>query len=113
MINQQSSSSATRFPAWQRAINAALNEADPQKLLEHIHSAETAIYNRLQELADNPNKYPKDPGKGPSPGKEAHIEPYDERERQAIAQALETLRCLKRDKLGFPDWNESDWNGKA
>jgi hypothetical protein len=89
MVKQQPSpSSAARFPAWQREIDASLNETDTQKLLRCIYAAEAAIGSRLSELAQSPDK-----------------EPLYKAERLAIAQALETLRALKRDKLGFPDWN--------
>jgi hypothetical protein len=71
-------------PLWQRAIQASLNEPDPKKLLERVHAAETAIFNRLQELAQNAEDA--------------------SQERRAIIDACKTLFVLKRDKLGFPDW---------
>ena len=88
MLKQQPSSSPASFPAWQREIETALKESDPKKVLEHVHAAEIAISSRLRELAENPNQ-----------AETSHTE------QPAIAQALETLRALKRDKLGFPDWN--------
>jgi hypothetical protein len=74
------------FPSWQREIEVALNEPDPRKLLERVHAAETAIFNRLQELAKNAE------------------DASQQAERQAIVDACKTLLILKRDKLGFPDW---------
>jgi len=77
------------FPSWQSDLQAAVNESDPEKLLARVHAAEISIFNRLQELG----KFP--------PQDELH-----QRERESIAKALETLRLLKRDRLGFPDWTQ-------
>ena len=86
MTQQDSSPSNPRYPAWQRQYEAALHEPDPKKLLERVYAVEAAIFNRLQELAQT-------------------SENTDHKaEEQAIAEALRTLRVLKRDKLQFPDW---------
>ena len=86
MTQQDSSPSNLRYPAWQREYEASLREPDPKKLLECVHAVEAAIFNRLQELAQS-------------------SENTDHKaEEQAIAEALKTLRVLKRDKLQFPDW---------
>jgi len=86
MTQQDSSPSNLRYPAWQREYEASLHEPDPRKLLERVHAVETAIFSRLQELAQT-------------------SENTDHKaEEQAIAEALRTLRVLKRDKLQFPDW---------
>jgi hypothetical protein len=86
MTQQDSSPSNLRYPAWQRQYEAALHEPDPKKLLERVYAVEAAIFNRLQELAQT-------------------SENTDHKgEEQAIAEALRTLRVLKRDKLQFPDW---------
>lgn len=86
MMKEGSSRSNVRYPAWQTLYEASLSESDPKKLLERVHSAEAAIFNRLQVLAQSP-------------------ESADQKaEQQAIADALATLRLLKRDKLNFPDW---------
>lgn len=86
MTREDSSPSNLRYPAWQSVYEASLSELDPKKLLERVHSAEAAIFNRLQQLAQGP-------------------ESADQKaEQQAIADALATLRLLKRDKLNFPDW---------
>jgi len=58
-------------------------------MLQRVHAAEIGIFNRLQELA-----------------KHSSTDGADRPEREAIAKALESLRALKRDKLGFPDWTE-------
>jgi hypothetical protein len=83
--------SSTNSLVWQREFEACLNQSDPQKLLARIHSVEAAIGDHLRELAQGP---------GHNPDHE-----LSHAERQAITKALETLRALKRDKLGFPDWN--------
>ncbi len=89
MTQQDSSPSNLRFPTWQREYEASVNETDPKRLLKRVHAAEAAIFNRLQELAQYPDS------------------PDHKVEQQAIADALGALLVLKRDKLGFPDW-ESD-----
>ncbi len=80
--------SSARHPAWQSQVEAAVNETDPEKLLNRVHTAEVAIFNRLQELA------------GGAPKGGVHQD-----ERDSLAEAVERLRLLKRDRLGFPDWN--------
>ena len=86
MTKQTSASPAFRSK-WQRKFEESLKGSNPKKLLEAVHAAETAIFNRLQELAEKSAK-----------------DPSQQAERQAIAEALRTLRIVKRDKLGFPDW---------
>ena len=75
-----------RYPAWQSEYEASLSEPDPKKLLERVHAAETAIFKRLQQLAQSSESVDHTP------------------EQRAIADALIKLRLLKRDKLNFPDW---------
>ena len=82
-------SSSARFPSWQSEVQAAISETDPEKLLLCVHTAEVAIFNRLQELAAGALK------------DGAHQD-----ERDSLAEAVEKLRLLKRDRLGFPDWNQ-------
>jgi hypothetical protein len=89
MTKQSSLLFTIHFPSWQRALEVAHNEPDPKKLLERVHAAETAIFNRLQELAQNAD------------------DASQQAERLAIIDACKTLRVLKRDKLGFPDWETS------
>ena len=55
-------------------------------LLQRVHTAEVAIFNRLRELAQHPE----------------HAS--SQAERLAIADACKVLLDLKRDKLGYPDW---------
>jgi hypothetical protein len=71
------------FPEWQADYQAALVELDPEKLPKRVETAETAIFKRLQTLSGNQGSYA---------------------ERQAIEDALGSLRLLKRENLRFPDW---------
>jgi hypothetical protein len=73
------------YPEWQQEYQAALLELDTEKLRERIAAAETAIFNRLQAISQGLN----------------HTA-----QRQAIEDALASLRVLKRDNLGFPDWEK-------
>jgi hypothetical protein len=88
MKQQRASASNLRYSAWQREYEASLLEPDPKKLLERVHRAEAAIFNRLQELAQNSDH------------------PDHKAERQAIEDALGNLRVLQRGNLGFPDWKK-------
>jgi hypothetical protein len=82
------------FPAWQSEVQAAVNEPETEKLLERVHAAEIAIFNRLQELAKDSK---------PTSFKV---------EREALGTAMRTLLSLKRDRLGFPDWTISETIGE-
>jgi len=86
MTQQDTSPSNLRFPTWQRDYEASVNEPDPKRLLKRVHAVEAAIFNRLQDLAQHSDS------------------PDHKAEHQIIADALGALRGLKRDKLGFPDW---------
>ena len=77
------SSFAYSYPEWQSEYQAALLELDSEKLSKLVTAAETAIFKRLQAIAQSPDHQP---------------------ERQAIEDAVATLRVLKRNNLGFPDW---------
>ena len=81
-------STSARHLSWQSDVEAAVNETDPEKQLNRVHTAEVAIFNRLQEMAKGELK------------DVAH-----QAERDSLAEAVERLRLLKRDRLGFPDWN--------
>ena len=59
--------------------------ARPKKLFQRVVEAEVAVFNRLQTMSHNPDSHA---------------------ERQAIEDALATLRVYKRDKLGFADWEK-------
>jgi hypothetical protein len=85
MDDPKSPSSKILYPEWQREYLAALLEVEPKTLFERVTVAETAIFDRLQAISHNSN------GKA---------------ERHAIEDALAALRVLKRDNLGFPDWEK-------
>jgi hypothetical protein len=73
------------YPEWQYEYQAALLELDRKRLLERVTAAETAIFKRLQAISHDADH---------------------NAERQAIEDALASLRVLKRDSLGFPDWEK-------
>jgi hypothetical protein len=77
------SSSPLHYPEWQLPYQAALLEVDPKKLAERVAEAEGAIFNRLQRLSQSQNRLA---------------------ERQTIEDAIKVLKVIKRDRLGFPDW---------
>ena len=81
--NTSPSAFTLRFPEWQHLYLAVLVEADRKKLMDRVTDAENAIFNRLQSLAGNTDHHA---------------------ERQAIEDALNALRVLKRETLDFPDW---------
>ena len=89
MTNEASYPSGSSFASWQSEVQAAVDESNSEKLLERVHAAEIAIFNRFQELA-----------KDIRPASSHHAE------RGALDKALETLRLIKRDRLGFPDWRK-------
>lgn len=77
------SSEETKYQEWQTALEEMRAEADPDKLSEKLQKVESLIQERLQDL------YRKGDGT---------------EEHKALKEALFTLRVIKRDKLGFPDW---------
>ena len=85
MTEQHPSTSRTvKYPHWHSEFEAALREGDPQSLRQRVDAAEAALFLRLQAL-------------GASAEGEA--------ERQAISDAMATLRAIQTNKLGYPDWN--------
>jgi len=85
MATDDQRSPEIRYPAWQNEYQAALVEVDRQKLKQRVEAAETAIFKRLQHLSQNSDDFV---------------------ERQVIEDALKSLRAIKRDELGFPDWEK-------
>jgi hypothetical protein len=85
MATDDSLSPDILYPDWQNEYAAALVELDPEKLSERVEAAETAIFNRLQVLSKSSDH---------------------QAERQAVEDALAALRVLKRENLGFPDWEK-------
>jgi len=80
-----SNSPTILYPTWQPELLAALVEIEPKQLLERVTAAETAIFNRLQAISQSADR---------------------RSEREAIGDALASLRVIKRDSLGFPDWEK-------
>jgi hypothetical protein len=66
--------SELRYPEWQKPYHDALLEPNPQKLVQRVSEAETAILSRLQEI---------------------RIGSDSRMEAQAIEDALNGLRVLK------------------
>ncbi len=66
---------------WYSVYTAALLEPNPTKLPTRIHDAETAIFSRIQTLAEDADSI---------------------RERETIAAALSNLRALQRNMLRRP-----------
>jgi hypothetical protein len=82
---QPSSPSPKILYPWQHDYQAALLELDPEKLAQRVEAAETAIFKRLQTISQGPDS---------------------NAERQAIEDAVASLRVLKQEKLAFPDWEK-------
>jgi hypothetical protein len=76
-----------RYAEWQPAYTAAILERDPSKLKEKIHAAETALFNRAQQL----NTAENDP------------------ERLAMRDAAQALRSLLVTVLGYPPLGRKDF----
>lgn len=68
---------------WQKPVREALLELDPERLKQKVANAEAAIFERLQVLS-------RDNGTA--------------EERQALQDATNSLRVVKREVLKFPDW---------
>jgi hypothetical protein len=66
--------------SWQRFIQKALREHDPDKLLQYVHAGEIAMFFRWREL-----------GKSIEPG-----------EMAAMRAATDNLLAIKVHKLGWP-----------
>jgi hypothetical protein len=73
------------YPQWQNEYAAALVELDREKLPQRVAASEAAIFNRLQAISQSSDR---------------------QAERQSIEDALAALRVLKRENLGFPDWEK-------
>ena len=84
VTDENTSTSHIKYPHWQREFEAALREGDPQSLRQRVDVAEAALFLRLQALVGNPE---------------------ENEERQALTDAIETLRAIQREKLGYPEWN--------
>ena len=72
-----------KYSKWQPEFEEAIVELNPERLADKIKQFELAVFVRLHELAGDSDHHD---------------------ERQAIADALSTLREVKRNKLSYPDW---------
>jgi len=72
-----------KYPKWERQFQEVVLELNGEKLVAKIQTLETAIFVRLQELKSDSDHHT---------------------ERQAIADALSTIRVLKKNKVSRPDW---------
>jgi hypothetical protein len=71
---------------WYRIYTAALLELNPARLSTRIHEAETAIFLRTQNLGEGPDSY---------------------REREAMADALASLKALQKNPPRHPDLGQA------
>lgn len=74
---------------WYRLYTAALLELNSAKLPARIHEAETAIFLRVQNLGEDQNS---------------------SREREAITDALSSLRALQRNVRRYADAAQADFS---
>ena len=66
-----------KYPKWEREFQEAVLELNREELMDKIEKLETAIFVRLQELQSDSDHHS---------------------ERQAIDDALATIRVLKKEK---------------
>jgi hypothetical protein len=72
---------------WYSVYTAALLELNPAEIPNRIREAETAIFARVQDLTEDTDS---------------------SREREAIADALCSLRALQRNPPRHPDFGQAD-----
>lgn len=70
-----------KYPEWQPEFEAAKLEDAPETLRERVDAAEAAIFLRSQSQVGSA-------------------------EKRAMAEAIQSLRVIQREKLGYPDWND-------
>jgi hypothetical protein len=80
--NNISKTTTIKYPEWQPEVEAAKLEGDPQTLRQRVDAAEAAIFLRSQSLVGRA-------------------------EKRAMAEAIQSLRVIQKEKLGYPDWNNS------
>jgi hypothetical protein len=76
MATEDSPSPEILYPQWQNEYQAAVVELDREKLSQRVEG---------QQISQSSDHHA---------------------ERQAIEDAVAGLRILKRDSLGFPDWEQ-------
>ena len=72
-----------QFPEWQRPLQDVILEFDRERILKKIQDVEGLIFDRLRQISVT------------NDGRVEH---------DALNDALSVLRILKRERLGFPDW---------
>ena len=72
-----------QFPEWQRPLQDVILEFDRERMLKKIQDVEALIFDRLRQISVT------------NDGRVEH---------DALNDALSVLRILKRERLGFPDW---------
>jgi hypothetical protein len=72
-----------KYPEWQASLQDVILEFNREKLAEKAQKVEMLMSERLQQLRERDGSCD---------------------EQEAIRYALSVLRSIKRDKLGYPDW---------
>jgi hypothetical protein len=72
-----------QFPEWQRPLQDVILEFDRERMLKKIQDVEALIFDRLRQISVT------------NDGRVEH---------DALNDALSVLLILKRERLGFPDW---------
>jgi hypothetical protein len=72
-----------KYPGWQAPVQDVILEFNREKLAEKAQKVEMLMGERLQQLRERDDSSD---------------------EQEAIRYALSVLRGIKRDKLGYPDW---------
>jgi hypothetical protein len=72
-----------KYPKWQGPLREAILEFNREKLAEKLQKVESLILERFQQL---------------------HRGTDGASEREALNDALSTLRVLRQEKLDYPDW---------
>jgi hypothetical protein len=75
--------SELKYPEWQAPLQDVILELNREKLAEKAQKVEMLMGERLQQLRERDDSRD---------------------EQEAIHYALSVLRGIKRDKLGYPDW---------
>jgi hypothetical protein len=75
--------SGLKYPEWQKTVQAALMEIDKGQLGQKMADAEIAIFQRLQELSNNPE---------------------GNAEQVALEEASRALLVVKKEILKYPGW---------
>ena len=75
--------SELKYPEWQAPLQDMILEFNQEKLTEKAQKVEMLMGERLQQLRERDDSRD---------------------EQEAIGYALSVLRGIKRDKLGYPDW---------